>query len=220
MQDHEPGTSRRIQLIGEGDEVSSVLSIFSAKKTPDMYVVPRMLGGEMKISLHASGSWQAGLTKESAVDLQAGESRHWEIWKGGAQIGPGVVRAWYLIVPAKELRRGKRDDKAYHLPPVGAGHAVSLELLMMANDGPTLMFDDIHIVGTWRLAGRDERCVVVARRIPWGEDVQAWAAEYRAQVAAQTAAAGIERTPEHRYYLHGHDPQGVRFGLELAAEAA
>ena len=87
----------------------------------------------------------------------------------------------------------------------------------MSDDGPTINFDDAHVVGRWRLAGRPESCLVVARRIPWTAEQQTWANSARNLAVAEAEAAGIQKLKEHRYYFHGHDAQGVRFGLELAA---
>jgi hypothetical protein len=87
----------------------------------------------------------------------------------------------------------------------------------MSNEGPTVDFDVAHIVGRWRLAGRNESCLVVARRIPWTSERRTWANFAREQAITQAEAAGIPNNKEHRYYFHGHDTQAVRFGLELAA---
>jgi hypothetical protein len=182
-----------------------------------MYICPRMLGGAVKVSLHESGSWQVGLTKENSAEVPSGASRHWDIWKGGSELAPGVVRAWYLLIPDQELRIAPPDSKAYKLPPVGPNHAASIEFLMMVNDGLTTNFDDAHPVGRWPLEGRNESCLVLARRVPWTAEQQTWAEAARYQAIAKADAAGIPQKQDHRYYFHGHDGQGVRFGLELAA---
>lgn len=215
--EYAPGKSRRIQLIDGSGRCSTVWAIFSAKRTADIYVCPRIMGGAVKVSLHQSGSWQVGFTKESSAKLNAGRTRHWDIWKGGAEIGPGTVRAWYLLIPDQELRAADEDTKAHKVPPVGPDHAASIELLIMSNDGPSVAFDDAHIVGRWRLGSRDESCLVVARRIAWTEEQQAWANASREQAVAQAEAAGVRKSRDHRYYFHGSDVAGVRFGLELAA---
>jgi hypothetical protein len=207
--EYAPKKSRRIQLTGGSKRCSTVWTIVSAKHSADLYICPHMLGGAVKASLHESGSWQAGLT--------SGESRHWDIWERGEELAPGMVRAWYLLIPDQELRVADHDSKAYKLPPVGPEHAASIEFLMMSNGGPTVSFDDAHVVGRWRLAGRNESCLVVARRIPWTSQQRTWANLAREQAIAQAEAAGIQKTKEHRYYFHGHDAQGVRFGVELAA---
>ena len=105
-----------------------------------------------------------GLTTESPAQLCSGASRHWDIWKRGPELAEGTVRAWYLLIPDQELREAACDSKAYKLPPVGSEHAASIEFLMTSNEGPTLNIDDAHVIGRWRLEGRNESCLVVARR--------------------------------------------------------
>lgn len=203
--------------MGSGDRCSTVWAVFSAKRTADIYISPRMLGGEVKVSLHETGSWQAGLTAESPNHLRSGGSRHWDIWKRGGELAPGTVRAWYLLIPDQELRAGTYDNKAHRIPPVGVDHAASIEFLMMPNEGPTVEIDDAHVIGRWRLEGRDESCLIVARRILWTTELQGWADAARFQAAAHAKSAGIPKSAEHRYFFHCRDVQGVRFGIELAA---
>ncbi len=212
-----PGRSCRIQLTGSSGRCSTVWVVFSAKRHADIYICPRMSGGAVKVSLHESGSWHVGVSEENAKAHRSSNSRHWEIWQRGAAIGPGTTRAWYLLIPDQELRAAIPDARAHKLPPVGPGSAVSLELLMMANEAPTVAFDDAHLVGRWPLHGRDESCLVLARRIPWTSEQQSWAEEARVRVVAEANAAGVPKSKEHRYFLHGHDLEGVRFGVELAA---
>lgn len=215
-----PGKGSRIQLTDGGRRQSTVWRIFSARHAADLYITPLMVGGAVKVSLHQSGSWNVGLTAEHAAQsgIQA-HTRHWEVWKrgGGEDVGPGLTRAWYLMIPDEELRVGVPDPKAYPIPAVGPGHAASIEVLIALNDGPTLVFEETAIIGLWRLAGRAESCLVISRRIPWSPDLQAWAKELRVQLVAQAEAAGVAPSADHRYYVHGHNADGVRFGLELSA---
>ncbi len=214
--EYAPGKSRRIQLVGGPNRCSTVWAIFSGKRSADIYICPRMSGGAVKVSLHQSGSWQVGVTKEHSAHIE-GTSRHWEIWKRGGELAPGVVRAWYLLIPDQEHRVADHDSKAHLLPAVGPNYAASIEILMMDSAGPTVNFDDAHIVGRWLLEGRSESCLVVTRRVPWNSEQQNWAESARKHAVAQAETAGIPKRKEHRYYFHGHDAQGVRFGLELAA---
>jgi len=216
--EYPPGEGCRLQLTDGANRFSTVWKVVSAKHTPDLYVVPLMFGGAFKISLHESGSWRAGLTSESPAHLRSGVSRHWEVWERGPAFAPGTVRGWYLLIPDQELRTGcTLDGKARQVPPVGPGHAVSIEFLMMTNQGPTAVFDDAHIIGRWALRGRDESCLVIGRRIAWSEELKVWANAARSDATGQAESAGIKVSQEHRFYIHRHDAQGVRFGLELAA---
>ena len=212
-----PGKSIRLQLSGGDDRASTVWSAFSSKKSPDMYVSPCMMGGDVKISLHASGSFHSGIASERAAELRETASRHWDIWRRSEnEIGPKATRAWYLVIPDSELRVVKVDPKARMLPPVGAGHAVSLEFLLCADVGPTLVFDDAHVIARFDLAAREESCLIVARRIPWLEDMIALAEQARSEALAMARSGGVDINEHHRLYNHGNDADGVRFGLEPA----
>ena len=212
-----PGKSIRLQLSGGDDRASTAWCAFSSKKSPDMYVSPRMMGGDVKISLHASGSFNTGVVSEKAVKLSEAASRHWDIWKRSEdEIGPKATRAWYLLIPDSELRVVEVDPKARVLPPVGPGHAVSVEFLLCADVGPTLVFDDAYVIARFDLAAREESCLIVARRIPWPEGMIALAERARAEALAQARASKLEVNEHHRLYIHGKDVDGVRFGLELA----
>jgi len=103
LAEYASGKSHRIQLTGGPARCSTVWTIFSGKHTADMYISPGMLGGEVKVSLHQSGSWQVGFTTGSRTHLRSG-SRHWEMWKRGDEFAPGTTRAWYLLIPDQELR--------------------------------------------------------------------------------------------------------------------
>ena len=86
----------------------------------------------------------------------------------------------------------------------------------MTNQGPTVVFDDAHIIGRWVLRGRDESCLLIGRRIAWPEECKVWANAIRSDAAAQAESGGIKVSQEHRFFIHCYDAQGVRFGLELA----
>jgi len=217
LTEYPPGDRCRIQLAGSRGRCSTVWVVFSAKRSADLYICPRMLGGAVKVSLHQSGSWKVGLTKQRTEAFPSNFSRHWDTWKAGDDLAPGVVRAWYLLIPDQELRVALKDKIAHQLPPVGAGHAASIEFLMMSDDGPSINFENAHLVGRWRLEGRKESCLVMARRIPWTAEYRNLANSAREKTVAMAEASGIRTVEKHRYYCHGHDAQGVRFGLELAA---
>lgn len=79
IRDYPAGEGCRIQISDAVGRVSTVWRVFSGKKAPDFFVVPMMLGGALKVSLHASGSWQVGFTKEYQNKVGAMDLRHWEI---------------------------------------------------------------------------------------------------------------------------------------------
>jgi hypothetical protein len=220
--ERQSGRAFRFQLVGSDHRCSTVYSIFVAKKTPDVYITPMMMGGEMKISLHKSGSWQAGLTTEVFAKLPLTESRHWDIWPRDerADVAPGVTLAWYLRIAEQELRGGRDDPNAFKVPAVGGGHAAVIRVLMVSDNGPPLLLEPGHPIGKWRLSGLAESCLLHAQRIPWSFAQQERANATRKRLAAIARAGGVERSPDHAYFVHGQTDLGIRFGIELAADQA
>src|ERR1044071_3630477 len=121
--EYAPRKSCRLQLTDGANRCSTVWVVVSAKRAADIYITPRMLGGAVKISLHQSGCWHAGLIHASSTHLWSNGSPRWEKWQRGPELAPGIVRCWYLLIPDQELRSSPADGKAHHVPPVGNGHA-------------------------------------------------------------------------------------------------
>lgn len=212
-----PGAKLRVQLV-DGNRASSSYTILSSKTGADVYIVPKSMGGAVKVSLHASGSWQVGITKEHAAKHAPAGRRHWDIWKGAGDLGPGLRRAWYLLLPDNELRRVWINSRAKPLPPVGSDHAVSLEVLLADDVGPGFDLGHACPVARLELPGVSYSAVVVARRIPWPAERRAWAKTFLDAALAAAQEQGYSNPePFHRLFLHGQDEQGVRFGLEMAA---
>jgi len=133
---------------------------------------------------------------------------------GGRRMADTAAHLVDLVIPAVP---GALDAKALKFPEVGPDHAASIEILISSNEGPEIAFENAHVIGLWRFAGREESCLIVALRILWDEELRALADITRRRVAAQAEAAGLPKDAEHRYFIHGHDAHGVRFGIELAA---
>lgn len=71
----------------------------------DVYLGCRELGGILKASLHQSGSWQVGYSKESWNQKEEclperQTTRHIEIWPRPSDIAPGFTLAYRIITPA------------------------------------------------------------------------------------------------------------------------
>lgn len=208
----------RVRLASDDGRFSTTYSFFTGKKSADLYVTPMLLGGDVKISLHASGSDQVGFTGEASKDLWVHEdTRHWEIWKRPQPMHRDVVRAWYLLLPDCELRAMPPDPKAVAIPPVGIGYASCLEVLLLDNEGPTVRFESSVIVARMLLADSSQSALLVSRRVPWGPEQLAMADQWRATAHARAMEQGATTFDEHRrFFLHGNHETGTRFGIELA----
>ena len=88
---------------------SSVLRIWSPKGKSDVYASMREIAGQVKISLHESGSCIAGLTREFAEkEVEAVEAmgglRHQSKWARFTHTGGRIVTPLQFVVPKSQLR--------------------------------------------------------------------------------------------------------------------
>ena len=96
--------------VGRPDGPSSgVFRIWSPKGKSDVYASMRGIAGQVKISLHESGSCIAGLTREFAakeVDAVAamGGERHQSKWSRLRHTGKRIVTPLQFVVPESQLR--------------------------------------------------------------------------------------------------------------------
>ena len=88
---------------------SSVLRIWSPKGKSDVYASMRDIAGQVKISLHESGTCIAGLTTQfAAKEVEAvaamGGGRHQNKWTRLRHLGRRIVTPLQFVVPGSELR--------------------------------------------------------------------------------------------------------------------
>jgi len=104
-------------------------------KSSDVYFAHREIAGEMKGSLHQSGSWQWGLTSERArgpaIPGWESSDRHMKIWRRPSELSPGVTRAISIGVPTTELQYLPESPSANGAarllaPPTGSAVEVTL----------------------------------------------------------------------------------------------
>lgn len=100
-----PGGTVRFNA-SEGTRRSADWRVWTPPNFDDVYAAARLTAGEIKISLHQTGSWSHGFTAEgkAAASLPPEESRHFTIWRRPAEIYPGWTRAVRLVVPDSSLQ--------------------------------------------------------------------------------------------------------------------
>src|SRR5713226_7077109 len=92
--------------VTDGSCRSAEWRVWTAKNADDVYAAARLTAGEIKISLHQSGSWQHGFTADGKAkdSLSPGQSRHFTIWQRPTEITPGWTRAVQIIIPDAALQ--------------------------------------------------------------------------------------------------------------------
>lgn len=87
---------------------SGIWTLWTPSDSSEVYVAARQLAGSLKVSLHASGNWQAAFTTQF-VDKLSRESkwsrgsRHVDKWRRPEEIAPGITLALRVLVPHSEL---------------------------------------------------------------------------------------------------------------------
>jgi hypothetical protein len=131
---------------------------WSTKTTDDVYVAGRDAGGWIKVSLHQSGQWQHGFTRNAENDgwvSDPGASRHFQRWPRPPELAPGITLALRILVPTSQLRPGpasrSKDRPSCTVPPPPNAPAVSFDLYLVAADAPVVQFQQAAPVGSLRL---------------------------------------------------------------------
>ena len=123
---------------------SMVWKIWGSRKTADLYVFARCMGGTMKASFHASGHRYVGLTSEYVRLLKSrqtwhGGSRHFAHWEGGSEFGNGHTLEFVLRFPTAELRPFQLSPsdlakKVIWLAPAPKAHVLEVFLVYVPSE--------------------------------------------------------------------------------------
>lgn len=85
------------------DNQSGVYRVWTSKS--DVYLAVRVLGGDIKVSLHESKECQFSFTSNFIKGLDIpNKSRHIEKWERKPNIGQGITLAFRIVIPQSELR--------------------------------------------------------------------------------------------------------------------
>jgi hypothetical protein len=93
------GKVRFLGLSADG-RTSSSWSVWTSRNHKDVYLAPRQLAGQVKVSLHQSGSFSTSFVSEqkAARWLGVGAERHLDIWDRPPEFEPGWTRFFEVIL--------------------------------------------------------------------------------------------------------------------------
>ena len=124
---------------------SGIWRVWTARKTPDLYLAIRSLGGVVKASVHAPRlnlpTWKRhyGFVNNAKGDVAAavradGTSRHKATWLG-ADLGNGVTLEWRIFISAPALGKSSLSvgPEIALIPPPAGGMCLIVAVLL----GPT-----------------------------------------------------------------------------------
>jgi hypothetical protein len=92
--------------VSDGSRRSATRRVWTARHADDVYAAARLVAGDIKISLHESGSWQHGFASDDKAHgfRVPRQSRHFSIWQRPEEIVPGWTRAVRIIIPDAALQ--------------------------------------------------------------------------------------------------------------------
>ena len=108
----------------------------------DVYVAARSAATDMKVSLHASGSWRAAFTERHMASenplISTDRDRAVDRWNRPAEFATGWTRAFTIVVPASEVVASEvaiaRADEIIWIDPLPDGWATHFNVLLAAPD--------------------------------------------------------------------------------------
>lgn len=134
---------------------SATWKVWTARKTADVYIACRPLGGYLKVSLHESGKWRTAFLDEYARTeeyfLPGDRDRAFQKWDRPEPLAPGIRHAFKIIVPTSELRspsHGRVEAKVKSIlwvrpPPLGA--AVQFDVSITDADASVGKWPGAHL---------------------------------------------------------------------------
>ena len=111
MSENGSGNKLRFRVIAADGRCSDVWRAWTNGN--DVYLAPRMKGGDFKISLHESGKWRLGFTEEYGKQMERlgtwGVDRKVEAIDRPSEHAIGFTRAVWMYFPDSELRMPTRE---------------------------------------------------------------------------------------------------------------
>jgi hypothetical protein len=190
----------------------------------DIYIAPRGARG-MKVSLHATGARQVGLTDQFVLKhpLPEGRCRHYDTWKDPSQLSEGVFVEYAIRFATDHLRPvppHRSDRKVTWIPAPASGMAAEVlicttepcsegsEIKMSLNPGT-------HLIAAEQMTDR-RFLILIGRVVQAGRPANAIAVAEN--VLATLTARKIEIEPSHRLLIGSVTQEGLRQWTDYSAE--
>jgi hypothetical protein len=163
----------RFSITDNGGHRAATWKVISPKSKSDIYISCRELRGTIKTSLHQSGSWHVGFSKEaSEYHFDSDEVKYIEIWDRPQPIMNGVTLALKIITPFSAVTSTLEEStkEMVQIPNCEDGFATEIALIVtspfaLQSGWPGKTSMNTSLVGTFKLAN-DETVWIVYRTIP------------------------------------------------------
>jgi hypothetical protein len=186
----------------------------------DVYITPSLLGGQAKVSLHASGQFQYSYSDSwvTALPGRRNADRHIKKWSLPRQLGREAANVFHVRIPESDLQALNLEEdlsSVRWLPTPAVGETVSLECyITSASDGdPTFTAYTPHpcVVSLPLADGRwfvVLNCIMPLNGLDLGHE--------RKRLRRALRAAGVEALSKHRYIGFLEHPGSLRGLVELS----
>lgn len=132
--------------IREGDKRAGTWKLWTTagRGQSDVYLAARSIGGELKVSLHESGSWRLAFSEKAFRERVQGivphlNARSVEAWPRPHEMSPGVTRALGIVTPfsavATPIGQGFPRDMIW-LPNAPIGRVTEITLFLCRGVNP------------------------------------------------------------------------------------
>jgi hypothetical protein len=120
-------------------ERSSVWRLWVTPNSNDIYLAPRVSAHEFKASLHQSGVWRIGVTKEHQESdwslIGPDQDRAMRKWARPPELIPGLTTAFHVVVPWSEValpshRRPEKRGRVFWAPIPPPGRVAVFSVLI------------------------------------------------------------------------------------------
>ncbi len=219
----DPGQKFRWFAQTPDERRSSSWTTWTSRNSPDVYLANRALGADLKMSFHASGTFQTSfLSDETSARWRGGSSRHLDRWERPPEFAPGWTHLFEVVLPGPEMRPFQEigiADRKHTVLPCGPDHAIHV-YLMVADLGTQLaalkISNGAHIA-TLDLRS-ESRLVVIATVQEWMVGRELLQRERTANRQARQLSPPGLLTPSvgTRWLLHGSHIGGLRFIIDAA----
>jgi hypothetical protein len=199
---------------------STIWKIYSgSKEKSDVYIQSRMMGSDMKISLHESGICQCSLTNEwvRKFDKRNAE-RHILRWQRSEPISTSAVLIFQIIIPESELRQVDVKEKLQKVkwletPQPNQATRVVCYLAPPMQDiqSQSVNFPYPHLF-SFQLPNKYWFVMLFHNQTMTEDNVRTLNSAH-SEIRASASKAGIELKPEFRASVGTHEPTSDLHGI-------
>lgn len=173
----DPGGTLRL-VVGDEDaqKYSLTWRLWTSHNNPDVYLGARQGASTAKVSFHnATGSWSFSFVRDE-VKPEWATSRHMAIWPRPAEVAPGVVNAFLILIPPSALSvlNAKPGRGVTVVPAQGPNGAILVEVLI-AQQGVvgSIAYDEGRDIAAM-LVSDGSQVRVIAHVASWDDGDQQW----------------------------------------------